>query len=109
METTTEATTATTNTITPGPINGTCQLADLTGAELLAKRHRGNTNGTWTLMASREERGGDNYHVIARLSDGAWVRVLYYQASGRIKGTKDKAPRKTEGYIGNTNKTKKAR
>lgn len=76
------------------PINGACQLSDLTGAEVLAMRHRNNPYGAWKRIASTAERPGINYVVVARLPDGSWTRVLYHEASGRTVGIEETTPRK---------------
>jgi hypothetical protein len=75
-------------------------------ATRLAKRHRGNPWGDWVVIASPEERGGTNYHLIAEV-DGAWVRVVL--AAGRREGSKDKAQRSGENYRGNKNNKGKSK
>lgn len=64
------------------------------------RRHRGNPYGAWTSLASPDERGGRNYHVIALVA-GEWVRVVW--SAGRAEGAKDKKPRSTENYRGMKN------
>jgi len=79
------------------PIQGACSLSDLTGAEVLAMRHRSNPYGSWKRIASTAERPGINYHVVALLADGSWTRVLYHEASGRTAGIEETTPRKKKG------------
>ncbi len=58
-------------------------------------------------IPSLADRKGRDYHVVALLSDGSWWRVTFHSNKGRKEGAKDKAPRKTDGYVGNENGIKK--
>lgn len=96
-----------TTPVQPGTIVGEVELNDLpSGALLVAQRHRSNPYGTWTQIGSPSERKNKDYHVVVQIPDGTWWRVSFHSAKGRTDGAKDKTPRKTDGYVGNRNKSK---
>lgn len=82
-------------------------LEEAANATAWARRHRGNPNGQWAVIAGPELRGGGgNYHVVA-LVGGEWCRVTF--PDGRPKGKTDQGKRSVDGYMGNQNSTKKTK